>query len=116
MAIDYISILLSSSLGLIVNQVIVIVNHVTVIVNQLILVVITMYLEEFEDTTGIIRMLKSKNYRQHKRKRTKGQTAIYKTLHIKSKIEKHYSHGKLGVNSGANLVRITRFWTNVHQL
>jgi hypothetical protein len=44
--------------------------------------------EEFEDTKGVIRILKSKD-RQHmvKRKRTKGQTTIYKTSHIKLKIK-----------------------------
>jgi len=46
--------------------------------------------EEFEDTKGVIRIRISKKNRQHKstkRKRTKGQTTIYKTLHIKLKIE-----------------------------
>jgi len=45
--------------------------------------------EEFEDTKGVIRIRKSKQDRQHngKKKRTKGQTTIYKTLHIKLKIE-----------------------------
>jgi len=45
--------------------------------------------EEFEDTKGIIRIRKSKD-RQHngqKRKRTNGQIMLYKTLHIKLKIE-----------------------------
>jgi hypothetical protein len=44
--------------------------------------------EEFEDTKGVIRILKSKD-RQHmvKRKRTKGQTTIYKTSHITLKIK-----------------------------
>ena len=41
--------------------------------------------EEFEDTKGVIRIRKSKKDRQHnaKRKRTKGQTTIYKTLRRK---------------------------------
>ena len=38
--------------------------------------------EEFEDTKGIIRIYISKKERQHI-----GQTKIYKTLHIKLKIE-----------------------------
>jgi len=45
--------------------------------------------EKFEDTKGVIRIRKSKKDRQHndQKKRTKGQTTIYKTIHIKSKIE-----------------------------
>ena len=45
--------------------------------------------EGFEDTNGVIRSRKSKKYRQNngQRKGTKGQTAIYKTLHEKLKIE-----------------------------
>ena len=35
-----------------------------------------------------------------KRKRTKGQTILYKTLHIKLKIEQHEPHLKPEVNSG----------------
>ena len=46
--------------------------------------------EEFEDIKGLIRIRKSKD-RQHNslKKMTKGQTMIYKTLHIKLKIEYH---------------------------
>jgi hypothetical protein len=36
-----------------------------------------------------------------KRKRTKGQTTSYKTLHRKLKIERHEPHKKAGVNFGA---------------
>ena len=36
-----------------------------------------------------------------KRKRTKAQTTIYKTLHWKLKIEHHEHHKKPGVKSGA---------------
>jgi len=36
-----------------------------------------------------------------KRKRAKGQTMIYKTLHIQLKIEQHEPDLKPGVNSGA---------------
>ena len=36
-----------------------------------------------------------------KRKGTKGQTYIYKTLHNKLKIEEYEPHWKRGVNSGA---------------
>jgi hypothetical protein len=36
-----------------------------------------------------------------KRKRKKEQTAIYKTLHRKLKIEQHEPHYKLGMNSCA---------------
>ena len=43
--------------------------------------------EDFEDTKAAIRFRKLKNDRQHygqkKKRRTKGQTAIYKTLHRK---------------------------------
>jgi hypothetical protein len=35
-----------------------------------------------------------------KRKRTKGQTKIYKTLHRKLKIEQHESHLSSGMNLG----------------
>jgi len=35
--------------------------------------------EEFEDTKGVIRICKSKKNTMAKRKRTKGQTTIYKT-------------------------------------
>ena len=48
----------------------------------------------FEDTKGVIR--KHNRRRTYntmgKRKRTKGQTTIYKTLHIKLKIEHHKPH------------------------
>ena len=37
----------------------------------------------------------------NKRKRTKGQTIIYKTLHRKLEIEQHEPHYKPRVNSGA---------------
>jgi len=36
-----------------------------------------------------------------KRKGTKGQTMIYKTLHRKVKIEQYELHKKIGVNTGA---------------
>jgi hypothetical protein len=45
--------------------------------------------EEFEDTKGLIGIRKTKD-RQHnyqKKKKDKGQTTIYKTLHRKLKIE-----------------------------
>jgi len=51
--------------------------------------------EEFEDAKVVIRICKSKRDRQYngkKRKRTQGQTAIYKTPHRKQKIELHESH------------------------
>ena len=40
-----------------------------------------------KDTRGVIRIRKSKKDRQHngRKKRTQGQTTIYKTLHIKQK-------------------------------
>jgi hypothetical protein len=41
--------------------------------------------EEFEGTKGIIRIRKSKKNRQHNGQRTKGQTTVYKTMHIKAK-------------------------------
>jgi hypothetical protein len=44
--------------------------------------------EEFEDTNGGIRILNRRTEnRMSKRKRTKEQTTIYKTLHQKLKIE-----------------------------
>jgi hypothetical protein len=50
--------------------------------------------EEFEDTKGVIRIRKSKKDRQHngQKKKYKRQTTVYKTLHIKLKIEKHEPH------------------------
>jgi len=43
--------------------------------------------EEFEYTTkGVIRIIQSKKDTMGNRKMTKGQTTIYKTLHIKLKI------------------------------
>ena len=44
--------------------------------------------EQFEDTTEVTRSRASKDS-QYKRKRRKGQTVIYKTLHRKLKIEQH---------------------------
>ena len=44
-------------------------------------------LEQFEDTKEITRIRKSTKNRQHNDK--KGQTTIYKTLHIKLNIEQH---------------------------
>jgi hypothetical protein len=45
--------------------------------------------EEFEDTKGVSIIRKSKKDRHHnvQKKKDKGQTTIYKTLHIKLKIE-----------------------------
>jgi NAD kinase len=43
--------------------------------------------EEFEDTKEVIRILISKKDRQHKSQKKKGQTTIYKILHIKLNIE-----------------------------
>jgi hypothetical protein len=45
--------------------------------------------KEFEDTNDVIRIRKSKKNRQRngQRNRIKGRTTIYKTLHIKLKIE-----------------------------
>jgi hypothetical protein len=43
--------------------------------------------KEFEDTKGVIRICKWKTNKQHKSKSTKRKTTIYKTLHIKLKIE-----------------------------
>ena len=43
--------------------------------------------EQFEDTKGVIRIRKSKKDKQHNGQKKKGQTTIYKTLHIKLKIE-----------------------------
>ena len=52
---------------------------------------IIQYIEELEDTTEVIRIRISKKNRQHngqkKKYKTKGQTTIYKTLHIKLKIK-----------------------------
>ena len=43
--------------------------------------------EEFEDTKEVIRIRKTKKNIQHNGHKKKGPTAIYKTLHIKLKIE-----------------------------
>jgi len=43
--------------------------------------------DEFDDTKWVIRIRKSKKDRQHNGQKKKGQTTIYKTLHIKLKIE-----------------------------
>jgi len=50
------------------------------------------YIQEglLEDTKGVIRIRISKKYNtMAKRKRTKGQTTIYKTLHRKLTMEQH---------------------------
>ena len=57
--------------------------------------------EKFEDTKGLSRSLKSDNT-MVKRKTTKRQTMIYKTLHRKLTIERHEPRKKTGVNSGAS--------------
>jgi hypothetical protein len=59
--------------------------------------------QEFEDTKGVIRTI---NWRRtdntmSKRKRTKGHTTIYKTLHRKLKTQQHEPFYKPKVNSGA---------------
>jgi len=51
--------------------------------------------EKFADAKRVVRGRKSKTGRQHngqKRKSTKGQTTIYKTLHRKLRIEQHEPH------------------------
>jgi hypothetical protein len=51
-----------------------------------------LYIQEglLEDTKGVIRIRISKKYKtMTKRKRTKWQTTIYKTLHRKLKVEQH---------------------------
>ena len=45
------------------------------------------YIEKFEDTKGVIRSCKSTDNTMPKRKRSKRQTMIYKTLHRKLEIE-----------------------------
>ena len=59
--------------------------------------------ERFEDIKEVIKSRISKNRQCNlaKRKRTKRQTMIYKTLHRKLKNESHRHHWKLGVNLGA---------------
>ena len=49
---------------------------------------------ELEDTKEVIIIRKLKKDRQHndQRKKNKGQTAIYKTLHRKLKTEQHEPH------------------------
>ena len=52
-------------------------------------------LDEFEDIKVVIRIRKSKKDRQHNgqnKKKTKVQTTIYNTLHIKQKTEQHETH------------------------
>ena len=66
----------------------------------------------FEDTKVVIRSHISNKNRQYngqtrtdntmaKRKMTKGQTMVYKTLHKKLMIEQHDIHKRQRVNSGA---------------
>ena len=55
--------------------------------------------EEFEDTKEVIRQRIDNT--MTKRKSTKGQITIYKTLHRKLKTEQHELHFKPGVHSGA---------------
>jgi hypothetical protein len=56
-----------------------------------------------------------------KRKRTKGQTKIYKTLHRKLKIEQHESHLSSGMNLGTPegkdvpAPHVGRNYCNAHQ-
>ena len=61
--------------------------HVNANLQQFCMNYIVKDIEEVEDTQGEIRIRKSKNSTMAKRKRTKGPTAIYKTLHIKLKME-----------------------------
>ena len=56
--------------------------------------------EKFEDTKGVMRNRKMRKDRQHKGKKTKRQTMIYKTLHRKLKIAQHEPHYKPGVKPG----------------
>lgn len=59
----------------------------------------TVYINE--DTKGIRKISKSKDGQQYgKKKKTKEQTAIYKTLHSKLKINQHEPHYISEVNSG----------------
>ena len=63
--------------------------------NYVIAILVVILEEEFGDIKGVIRIRKSKKDRQHngqKKKRTKGQTTIYKASHIKLKIEYHEHH------------------------
>jgi 3-methyladenine DNA glycosylase Mpg len=52
-------------------------------------------------TKGVIRICKSKKDRQHNGQKKKGQTTIYKALHIKLKIKYHEPHQIPAANSGA---------------
>jgi hypothetical protein len=54
--------------------------------------------DEFEDTTGAIRIRISKNSQKKKYKRTNNDL---QNTHIKPKIEQHEPHQKPEVNSGA---------------
>ena len=56
------------------------------------------YIEDFTDTKPVGR--RTDNIIT-KRKRTKGQTMIYKIIHRKLKIEQHETHYKPLVNTGA---------------
>ena len=51
--------------------------------------------EGFKNVKGVIRIRKSKNrqHNRHNKKKTKGQTTIYKILHTKLKIEQHSYFG-----------------------
>ena len=60
------------------------------------------YIQEglLEDTKEVIRIRISKKYNtMTKRKRTKGQTTIYKTLHRKLKMEQHEPTKNRGLTS-----------------
>ena len=46
--------------------------------------------------------MKDRQYNCQKKKRTKGQTMIYKTLHRKLNIQQHEPYWKPGVSSGAS--------------
>ena len=45
------------------------------------------HFKEFEDTNEVIRIRKSKKNRQRNGQKKKNKSTIYKTLHIKLKIE-----------------------------
>ena len=74
-------------------------------------------IEEFEDTKGVIRIRISKKNRQHnaKRKSTKGQTTIYKTLHRKLKIDQHEPNYHSN-NHLPNITQKTKDWPTRTQL
>jgi len=70
--------------------------------SQLKVLMFVQTLRKYEDTAGVIWRCKSQNNRQHKWKRIKGQTMIYKTQPRKLKIEQHERRCSWRINSSCS--------------